>query len=299
MPIPSRKTLAALAFLALAPITLVALQGCAGGRAVPLDAAQRAYPYRSAAPHSPKWKEADSLWSLRADPEAAKQSLRAYRAAVKRQRKAPDLLARISHACYFVATYQTASAERRDALFREGQDFAMEGMRLDPGFAGVFHETGDETEAARSLDPAYVELLYWYVVNLARELNQESAIIRRGNKARVESLNNRLLAIDAEFYYAGPHRIAGAIPTRLPEGNLADAKPHFETAIEMAPEYLGNRVVYADLYAVRAKDKALFRSQLEAVLAAPVDPASAIAPENHYARAQAKALLAKTGALFK
>ena len=144
-------------------------------------------------------------------------------------------------------------------------------MMLDPGYAGVFGETGDETEAALSLDPAYVELLYWYVINLARELNQESMIIRRGNKARVESLNDRLLALDAGFYYAGPHRIAGAIPARLPEGELADAKPHFETAIRLAPEYLGNRVIYADLYAVRAKDKELFRSQLEKVLAAPED----------------------------
>ena len=294
MPTPSRKTLAAFTLLSLA-----LLQGCAGGGAVPLDAAQRVFPYRSAAPHSRKWMQADSLWTLRADPEAARQSLKAYRSAVKKQRNAPDLLARISHACYFVATYQTASPDKRDALFREGQDFALEGMRLDPGFAGVFHETGDETEAALSLDPAYVELLYWYVVNLARELDQESTIIRRGNKARVESLNDRLLAMDAGFYYAGPHRIAGAIPTRLPEGNLAHAKPHFETAIAMAPEYLGNRVVYADLYAVGAKDKALFRAQLEAVLAAPEDPASAIAAENRYARAQAKALLAKSGALFR
>jgi hypothetical protein len=266
---------------------------------VPLDAAQRVYPYRTAAPHSQKWIQADSLWALRADPDAARQSLKAYRSAVRKQRKVPELLARASHACNFVASYQTASADKRDALFREGQDFALEGMRLDPGFAGVYKETGDETEAARSLDPAYIELLYWYVVNLARELNQESTIIRRGNKTRVESLNDRLLAMNAGFHYAGPHRIAGAIPTRLPEGDLAASKPHFETAISMAPEYLGNRVIYADLYAVRAKDKALFRAQLEAVLAAPVDSASAIAPENRYARAQAKALLAKTEALFR
>jgi hypothetical protein len=295
MPTSPRLTFA----LVLVLLSLALLQGCAGGRAVPLDAAQRVFPYRTAAAHSQKWIQADSLWALRANPGAAKQSLKAYRSAVKKQRKAPELLARLSHACYFVASYINSTPEQRDALFREGQDIALEGMRLDPGFAGVFRESGDETEAALSLDPAYIELLYWYVVNLARELNQESTIIRRGNKARVESLNDRLLALDAGFYYAGPHRIAGAIPTRLPEGVLAESKPHFETAIALAPEYVGNRVIYADLYAVRAKDRNLFRTQLEAVLAAPEDTASAIAPENGHARAQAKALLAKMDALFK
>lgn len=295
MPILPRATLA----YALAWLSSALLAGCAGGRAVPVNAAQQAFPYRTAAPHSQKWIQADSLWALRADPGAATQSLKAYRSAVRKRRKSPELLARLSHACYFVATYISTSPDQRDALFREGQDVALQGMLLDPGFSGVFRETGDETEAALSLDPAYVELLYWYVVNLARELNQESTIIRRGNKARVESLNDRLLALDPGFYYAGPHRIAGAIPTRLPEGVLADAKPHFESAIASAPEYLGNRVIYADMYAVRAKDKQLFRAQLEAVLAAPEDTASAIAPENRYARAQAKALLARMDAFFK
>ncbi len=295
MPTLLRATLV----YALAWLSSALLAGCAGGRAVPVNAAPQAFPYRTAAAHSQKWIQADSLWALRADPGAARQSLKAYRNAVRKRRDSPELLARLSHACYFVATYISSSPEQRDALFREGQDIALEGMRLDPGFYGVFRETGDETEAARSLDPAYIELLYWYVVNLARELNQETAIIRRGNKARVESLNARLLALDAGFYYAGPHRIAGAIPTRFPEGVLADSKSHFETAIALAPGYLGNRVIYADLYAVRAKDKELFRTQLEAVLAAPEDTASAIAPENGYARAQAKGMLAKMDAIFK
>lgn len=295
MPNPFRTTLP----LLLALFSLALLEGCAGGRAVPADSGHQVFPYRTAAAHSQRWIQADSLWALRADPDAARQSLKAYRRAVKKQPKAPELLASLSHACYFVATYITSSPDHRDALFREGQDIALQGMRLDPGFSGVFRETGDETEAARSLDPAYIELLYWYVVNLARELNQETAIIRRGNKARVESLNAKLLALDAGFYYAGPHRIAGAIPTRFPEGDLAESKSHFETAIALAPGYLGNRVIYADLYAVRAKDKDLFRTQLEAVLAAPEDTASAIAPENGYARAQAKGLLAKMDAIFR
>ena len=98
------------------------LNGCAGGKAVPASRTQAVHPYRAMATHSPQWILADSLWELRGDPEAANRSLKAYRSAVKRQRKVPELMARMSHACNFVASYIESSPDKRDALFREGQD---------------------------------------------------------------------------------------------------------------------------------------------------------------------------------
>ena len=280
--------------LAFPVFGLLGLGGCSGGRVIPLDGPQPTYPYHALEAHSKYWLLADSLWELRADPESARRSLKAYRTAAKRQKKVPELRARLSHACYFVAAYLETSADKKDGLFREGQNAAEAGMLLHPGYAAKFRETGDETEAVRELDSAYVEVLYWYVINLGRELSQESVIIRRGNKDRVEALNDRLLQLDPGFCYAGPHRIAGAIPARLPEGNLEDAKAHFEKAVALAPGYLGNRVAYADFYAIRTGDRALFLEQLTLVTAAKADSIQEIAPENRYAQEQAKLLLAKS-----
>lgn len=271
---------------------------CAGNRVIAIKETRTSYPYRSGEPRSDIWRKADSLWELREDPAAARQSLKAYRSAAKRHKKTPELLAKASHACSFVATFVEFSPELRDRLFREGQARAQEAMMLDPGYQSRYKETGDEIEAARELDAAYVEALYWYVVNLGRELNQESVIVRRGNRERLEALNNQVLRMDETFQYGGPHRIAGSIPTRLPEGDLRASRGHFEKAIALAPLYLGNRVAFADFYAVRAKDKALFVDQLNRVIAAPADTIPEITPENRLSQAQAKALLAETGSLF-
>jgi hypothetical protein len=271
---------------------------CTRNRVISVKESRASYPFRSGEPRSEIWRKADSLWELREDPAAARQSLKAYRSAAKRHKKSPELLAKAAHACSFVATFVEFSPEARDRLFREGQAKAQEAMMLDPGFHARYRETGDEVEAARELDTAYVEALYWYVVNLGRELNQESVIVRRGNRERLETLNDHLLRIDETFQYGGPHRIAGSIPTRLPEGDLGASKAHFEKAIALAPLYLGNRVAYADFYAVRAKDKALFVDQLNRVTAVPADTLPEITPENRLSQAQAKALLAKTTSLF-
>lgn len=185
------------------------------------------HPYRSTEPRSETWRKADSLWELREDPSAARQSLKAYRSAAKKQKKVPELKARVSHACVFVATFVEFSPEVRDRLFREGQKMAQEAMMFDP-----------------------------------------------------------------------PHRIAGNIPTRLSEGDLQASKAHFEKAVSLAPLFLGNRVAYADFYAVRIKDKKLFMDLLTQVVVMPADTLPEIAPENRISQAQAKALVARAASLF-
>ncbi|MDB5047275.1 MAG: hypothetical protein JWO30_346 [Fibrobacteres bacterium] len=271
--------------------------GCTQNRIRPLTGPAPTVPYRSVEAHGDHWLHGDSLWALRSDPAAAHRSLKEYRKAVKNQKTVPELFARLSHACYFAASLEP-SIEKRNELFREGQDAAENGMLLHPGYRNVVRETGDEIEAAQALDSSFMEILYWYTINLGRELNAESVIIRRGNKARLESLNEPMLRLDPACYYAGPHRIAGAIPARLPEGDLRVSKAHFDTAVAMAPLYLTNRVAYAEFYAIRAKDKQTFRTQLGLAVSANADTLPEIAPENHLAQARAKALLAKVDTLF-
>jgi hypothetical protein len=106
------------------------------------------------------------------------------------------------------------------------------------------------------------------------------------------------MRLDPSFYYAGPHRIAGVIPARLPEGDLKASKTHFESAIALAPLYLANRVAYADYYAVRARDKRTFLAQLALVASIRADTVPEIAPENRLAQKWAKMLLANTETLF-
>lgn len=274
------------------------LMNCTRNRVIPMEGPRPTHPYRSTEPRSETWRKADSLWELREDPSAARQSLKAYRSAAKKQKKVPELKVRVSHACVFVATFVEFSPEVRDRLFREGQKMALKAMMFDPVYKARLRETGDEGEAALQLDTAYVEALYWYVVSLGRELNQEHVIVRKGNRVRLEALNDHLLRLDESFHYAGPHRIAGIIPTRLPEGDLQASKAHFEKAVSLAPLFLGNRVAYADFYAVRIKDKKLFMDLLTQVVVMPADTLPEIAPENRISQAQAKALLARAASLF-
>lgn len=273
--------------------------GCAGREVIPLGDSGRAYPYHHTAPKFPRWRTADSLWQLRDDPEAARRMLKAYRFAARKHPRIPELLGRLSHACAYVATYQEPDPEKQQGLFREGQDAAMKALMLHPGFKAAYLESSDETEAVRKVDGGFIEPLFWLAVNLARELNRESIIIRKGNRDRLEALNRRALELDPGFYHAGPLRLAGLIPTRMPGGDLAEARRNLEKAIDMAPLYFGNYVAFAEYVALAAKDRQSFANRLTAVTRMPADTLPAIAPENRYAQERAQALLNGIDAVFR
>jgi hypothetical protein len=102
----------------------------------------------------------------------------------------------------------------------------------------------------------------------------------------------------------------GAYFAAVPEfagGDLARSRDHFQASLDRAPEYLGTYVLMAELYATRAHDEGLFRTALDAVLAAEpcgaaatgrpcIDPA--IAADAVIAKRRARLLRARTAGLF-
>ncbi|MBI1729892.1 hypothetical protein HY229_03750 [Candidatus Acetothermia bacterium] len=76
--------------------------------------------------------------------------------------------------------------------------------------------------------------------------------------------------VDETYFAAGPHRALGSFLSQLPGGNLNDAATHFQRAIELAPDFLENKVDYACGVALQLPDRALFDRLIDDVLAAPV-----------------------------
>lgn len=112
---------------------------------------------------------------------------------------------------------------------------------------------------------------------------------------RVELLVKRVLALDEQFYYGGPHLFMGiwfASRPKIAGGDLNKAQYHFGKALAFSGEnFLLTRVYYADQYARRALDKDLFVATLEKVLDIPVDKMPELTLLNTVAQKKAKELL--------
>lgn len=245
-------------------------------------------------------KEAETLWAQRSDPQKARQSLEAYRRVYAAN---PDKAVgtSLSRAYYFAGYYVETDPAAQDSLFLRGAEIGERVLSLDQNFRMTYLKTRDDRRALATLDASWTAAIYWTAANLERWTSSKSMWVRYGNKGRVEIYMTRVRELDPNFYYGAPYRFFGVLPTRgrAPFVHLDDAKREFDKAVEIAPNFLGNKRLYAETYAVKKKDRALFARLLNEAVAARIDKASESAPENKYEQARAQKLLAEIDRYFK
>jgi hypothetical protein len=119
---------------------------------------------------------------------------------------------------------------------------------------------------------------------------------------RVEALMKRVLVLDEQFYYGGPHLFMGiwfASRPKIAGGDLAQAKHHFNKALAFSQnQFLMTQVYYADQYARKAFDKDLFVATLEKVLETPADSIPELTLLNTVAHKRAKEMLKQVDEYF-
>ncbi len=242
---------------------------------------------------------ADALWEFRGTPEKAREMLVAYIAAAEADPMNIQLQGRLSRAYYLVGNYVEKDPEKKDELFTKGLETGERALGTIPEFRSIFQETKDEKKAIKGVGIEGIDVIYWTGANLGKWAAEKSLLVRLGNKLKVEAYNQRVMDLDRNYFYGAADRFFGALPTRVPGGDLNLSKHHFEESIKLAPNYFGTRTLYAEYYATKAQDRETFVKQLEYVINTPYDIIPEIAPENKYEQEHAKKLLERVDEFFK
>ncbi len=118
----------------------------------------------------------------------------------------------------------------------------------------------------------------------------------------LEAAMQRILELDSEFYYGSPHLLMGAYLAAKPAmigGNMNEAKEHFDRALALAEgKVLMAKVLFAEHYARRVRDRTLFEETLQQVLAAPVDEVPELTLSNVMAQEKARRMLEQADEYF-
>ena len=172
-------------------------------------------------------------------------------------------------------------AQRPDAILDDVQGDAEScGVDARRGLEALDPEArkGSRSEGIVRVGPAGVELLYVGAVCkgiLARASGFTQLI--EAQKDLVEALE-RVAQLAPDLDDAGAERELGRLYAALPSasgGDLAEARRHFDAAVERAPRSVRNRIAYATSIAVKAQDRTLFEAQLRAALDVRPDDAEA------------------------
>ena len=237
----------------------------------------------------------------RGTKEGLQKTIDALKAVIAADADHQEALILLSRSVYFMADGYTSDVEAKNVLFEEGVTYGERAMAADPGFKARIDKGDKPADAVFALQKDDQMAIYWTASNLGKWARGQgfSTIVKY--KGYIGKMMTHCLALDETAYYGGPPRYWGAFYSIAPSfagGDMDKSKESYEKAKAMYPENFSTYVLYADTYAVKAQDKALFTELLTHVINTPADVLPEMLPEQMVEKRKAQDLLDRVDELF-
>ncbi len=214
-------------------------------------------------------KEGDAAWVKRAEDGQPAKAVQAYKKALAIDESSAEAYWKIARVAFWTGDHEKET-EKQARIYREAIDYAKLAVDAD-----------------KNCVAAHFWLAFLYgLFGQAKGIFQALDLIEP-MKAEAEWV----VAHDETFESGGAHRLLGMLYYKLPGikgGDIEKAKKHLARAVELAPKFFTNRLLYAQVLAHDGKkDEA--KKQLKAAMELPEDPDWE--PEIKQDRVEAKKLL--------
>jgi len=201
------------------------------------------------------------------------------------------------------AFVEDADKEYARSLYEKAKKYALRALEQRGLKNPVSKPFDDFEEALNRLGTDDVPYMFWTATCWGSWIRLSlGSMVALAELPRVEALMKRVLVLDEQFYFGGPHLFMGiwfASRPKIAGGDLTRAQHHFQKALEFSQgKFLMTQVYYADHYARKTFNKKLFVATLQNVLEAPVDKIPQLTLLNTVAHKRAKVLLEQVDAYF-
>ena len=248
--------------------------------------------------------EGDAAWEQRGEKAKLVEAITKWEAAFEKAPSA-ELAHKLARAHYLLGDgYYVLenNTEGRDAEYQKGLDWATRSLKLSaPEFTKAMIDGKKHAEAITMAPKESVPAMYWYATNLGKWAATKGFTTRLKYKDDIKATMLHVKSLDEMYFYAAPWRYFGsfeAATAGLAGGSLEKSEENYKKAVELAPNYLGTKVLWADFLCTKKQDKAMFKKLLDEVIAADPKVDAAIEPENRIEQAKAKKLLAEIDEKF-
>lgn len=244
-------------------------------------------------------EQANQAWAGRDEEANVRSAIEGYSAALQIDGSDHALWTQLSRARYYLSDchlrFDEAQREEFMSSFLQGKEDAERALVvISPDFAQRMESGTRIEEAVELLDRTAVPALYWRASNLGKWASADGFATLLSYKDEIRAVMTVCLEQDPHYYYAGPHRYFGVFYSRAPSfagGDLERSREHFETSIRNQPNYFATHVLFAEDYAVKAQDRALYEEQLNWVLQNDPELIPEVAPENRCEQRKARLAL--------
>ena len=247
--------------------------------------------------------QGDEKWAQRTDPANIRAALAAWEKAAETDASNAELLVRLTRGYYFLADGFLRNDDKEYLkVMDQGVKWGERAMLASSSeFEAKMRGGTKYPEAVKVMPKEGVPAMYWYASALGKWAKKKGFAVLLGQKDNVKATMDRALELDPEFFYGGPHRYFGAYYAIAPNfagGDLEKSQVHFKKSLEIEPNYIGTKVLWAENLAVKQQDEETFDRLLAEVLAAPDDAIPDLIPEILVEKQRAKELMASKNDLF-
>ena len=241
------------------------------------------------------------LWPKRDVKESLEEAISKFDLAFQADPQDLETVVYLVRSYFILADAHTTDNEDKKRFLEKAKDVGMVGLKSNPEFKNLVDKKGEDVEdAVKVLTQKEVAVAYWTAASLGRWAKANGIFASMKYKDQILGLLKKVEQLKPDFFHGAVPRYWGSYYAAIPSiagKDLKKSKKYFEQSIVMAPEYLGTKVLMAEIYCVEAEDKKLFKKLLLEVIA-DQNPAAEVAPENAIERKKAEKLLEKEDELF-
>lgn len=239
-------------------------------------------------------EEALKLWKKRDHQESLEEALSKFEHVHRVDATDLETLAYLSRGYYLLGDAHYKSDDQKKKAFEKGREYGIEGMRTNSKFQKRM-DKDDLEEAVGELTEKEVPLIFWTAANTGKWAKINGIFSSLKYKDGILAMIKQVEKLKPDYFYGAVPRYWGgfyALAPSIAGGDMKKSKKNFQKSMEMAPEYLGTRTLYAEVYLAEVDADKEYKKQLEIVLSASDGPEE-IAPENRLEKQKAKKLLKK------
>ncbi|MCB9663359.1 MAG: hypothetical protein H6732_04545 [Alphaproteobacteria bacterium] len=241
---------------------------------------------------------ADALWEERIDPDKLREGLDLYAKVVAADPLNRKALERLTRGWYFLGDSHLTDKQEKIDTWATAITWGKQCLALNDDFRARV-QTEKEKDAVTSLQLAEVPCLYWTASALGKWGKIQGVAKVLGQLPTVKAYITRAEELDPTFFHYGPARYWGAYFSASSfTWDEEKSTQYFEASIEGAPYYLPTRGLRAEQLAVKTKDFATFKADIDFILGFDVSENAELVPENTLEKTKAQALWDKRAELF-
>jgi len=244
-------------------------------------------------------QEAESLWAKRDNQETLEEMLSKLEAAYEANKEDREVLERLSRGYFLLGDHHLTNKDLMLRAYEKGREWGLKGMNLNKEFKDRLKSKSIKNSVDKLTD-ADVPSMYWTLANTGKWSKLNGIFSSLKYKDEILALLGRVEELRPNYFYSAVPCYWGgfyALAPGIAGGSMDKSKKKFKESMEKSPEYLGTKVLYAETYLVKKKDKKEFEKVLKEVISSDLGPAE-LHPENKLEKKKAERLLENKDEIF-